>query len=47
MELYENIKNRELDLATDEQLEKRNATGDFKDLVSRLLHKDPAKRLGA
>ncbi len=45
-ELYESIKHREINFYADEQLAKRGASDEFKDLVTKLLIKDPAKRFG-
>lgn len=45
-ELYNNIKNREIDFLNDNDLNERGVSNEGKDLLSKLLVKDPKKRLG-
>ena len=45
--LYNNIKNKEIDFLTDKDLEEKSVSDEAKDLLSKLLVKDPALRLGA
>jgi len=45
-ELYNNIKSMEIDFLNDEELEKKGVSDEAKDLLSKILVKDPAKRLG-
>lgn len=44
--LYNNIKNKEIDFLNDKDLEEKNVSDEAKDLLSKILVKDPAKRLG-
>lgn len=45
-ELYNNIKNMEIDFQNDIGLEEKNVSEEAKDLLARILVKDPKKRLG-
>ena len=45
-ELYNNIKNMEIDFLNDNDLNDKNVSDEGKDLLSKLLVKDPSKRLG-
>lgn len=45
-ELYNNIKNMEIDFLNDKGLEQKGVSDEAKDLLSKLLVKDPAQRLG-
>jgi len=45
-ELYNNIKNMEIDFLNDSSLNEKGVSDEGKDLLSKLLVKDPSKRLG-
>lgn len=45
-ELYNNIKNMEIDFYTDSDLNDKNVSDEAKDLLAKLLVKDPTQRLG-
>lgn len=45
--LYDNIKNKDIDFFNDEELNDKNVSDQAKDLLSKILIKDPTKRLGA